>query len=87
MMNMPNRKSEIEDPQSRHAHLFFMDGVGLGGDDPAVNPFVTADLPFLTGLLGEQWFLKDNGRITTDRASGDLDRTQRACTRWRTLWA
>jgi hypothetical protein len=51
-------------------HLFFMDGVGLGGPDPAVNPFVTANLPHLTGLFGEGWYLnKPNGRITTPRAT------------------
>ncbi len=51
-----------------------MDGVGLGGPDPAVNPFVTAVLPHLTNLLGEDWYVQGNdsvanGRITTDRAS------------------
>jgi hypothetical protein len=46
-----------------------MDGVGLGGPDPAVNPFVTASLPHLTGLLGEKWYLKGRGRISTERAS------------------
>ena len=50
-------------------HIFFMDGVGLGNRDPAVNPFVTADMPHLTRLFGEGWYLKDRGRITTDRAS------------------
>ena len=46
-----------------------MDGVGLGGPNPAVNPFVSARLPNLTGLLGEEWFLQQQGRITTERAS------------------
>ena len=51
-----------------------MDGVGLGGPDPDVNPFVTAVLPNLTNLLGKDWFLQGNnpvanGRISTDRAS------------------
>lgn len=46
-----------------------MDGVGLGGSDPAVNPFVTARLPHLNGLLGEGWYLDGRGRITTERAS------------------
>lgn len=32
--------------------LLFADGVGLGSDDAAVNPFVTAKLPVLTGLIG-----------------------------------
>ena len=56
-------------PTSRHVHIFFMDGVGLGNDDPEVNPFVTAVLPHLTQLLGEKWYVQDNGRITTSRAS------------------
>jgi len=30
----------------------FVDGVGLGSADPAVNPLVTARLPILDGLLG-----------------------------------
>ncbi len=61
--------STLQPPVSRHVHLFFMDGVGLGNSDPAVNPFVTAVLPNLTGLLGEDWYLEGNGRITTNRAS------------------
>jgi hypothetical protein len=53
----------------RFVHLFFMDGVGLGGDDPLVNPFVTARMPALTGLLGPGWYLAGRGRITTERLS------------------
>ncbi|WP_420629542.1 hypothetical protein [Candidatus Leptofilum sp.] len=41
----------------RYVHIFFLDGVGLGGDDPTVNPFVTAKLPNLAGLLGDGWYL------------------------------
>ena len=54
---------------NRYVLIFFMDGVGLGADDPAVNPFATADLPHLTALLGEKWYVAGNGRITTSRAS------------------
>ena len=55
---------------TRCVHLFFMDGVGLGSADAAVNPFVTAHLPNLTALLGEGWYLNHPGRvITTPRAS------------------
>lgn len=50
-------------------HLFFMDGVGLGGADPALNPFVTARLPNLAALLGPDWFLAGRSRISTPRAS------------------
>jgi hypothetical protein len=53
------------------AHIFFMDGVGLGGPDPAINPFVAARMPHLTGLLGDDWYLagRGRGRIRTERAS------------------
>jgi 2,3-bisphosphoglycerate-independent phosphoglycerate mutase len=32
--------------------LCFVDGLGLGADDPAVNPLVTANMPALRSLLG-----------------------------------
>lgn len=32
--------------------LLFIDGVGLGNADPAVNPLLRAHLPHLTGLMG-----------------------------------
>jgi len=51
------------------AHIFFMDGVGLGGPDADINPFVTAALPHLSALLGEGWYLAERGPITTSRAS------------------
>jgi 2,3-bisphosphoglycerate-independent phosphoglycerate mutase len=36
--------------------LIFLDGVGLGADDPAVNPFAIADLPALHRLSnGQRW--------------------------------
>jgi hypothetical protein len=50
-------------------HIFFMDGVGLGGGDPAVNPFVSARMPHLAGLLGDGWYLAGRGRIRAERAS------------------
>lgn len=34
--------------------LLFVDGVGLGSDDAAANPFVTASLPTLRGLVGNE---------------------------------
>ena len=54
---------------SRFVHLFFLDGVGLGDDDPTTNPFVTAQLPYLTDLLGEKWYVRGRGRLATSRAS------------------
>ena len=32
--------------------MVFLDGVGIGGRDPRRNPFFSARLPALTGLLG-----------------------------------
>ena len=59
--------------QDRHVLLFFVDGVGMGVDDPEINPFVEADLPALNGLLGENWFLRPDcggpGRISNERIS------------------
>lgn len=36
------------------AFLFFIDGMGLGGDDPAVNPLIAAHMPAFRRLLGGQ---------------------------------
>jgi 2,3-bisphosphoglycerate-independent phosphoglycerate mutase len=35
----------------RSVLIIFLDGVGLGDEDPQVNPFMQADLPFLQSLL------------------------------------
>lgn len=48
--------------------IFFLDGVGVGGPDPAVNPFVTADMPRLEALLGAEWYMA-RARRTSRRAS------------------
>jgi hypothetical protein len=52
-----------------HVLLFFMDGVGLGDADPEVNPFVRADLPHLTELLGAGWYRRGRPPRSTARAS------------------
>lgn len=66
---MKTPKTDPETAVSPHVLIFFMDGVGLGSADPSTNPFVTANLPHLTNLLGESWFLRERGRIITPRAS------------------
>lgn len=55
--------------ENAFVHIFFMDGVGLGQADPDVNPFAAADLPHLTALLGEDWYLAGRGRISAPRAT------------------
>ncbi len=58
---------------TKFAHIFFMDGVGMGNNNPEINPFATAHLPNLTNLLGERWYLSPEnggpGQITTEKAT------------------
>lgn len=69
-MNGITTRLDMSDNESPHyVHIFFMDGVGLGSADPHSNPFATAVLPHLTTLLGENWYTRERGRITTPRAS------------------
>jgi len=51
-----------------HVLLIFLDGVGLGPDDPTRNPFLHARLPILRQLLGGKIPLSGNGTITTEHA-------------------
>lgn len=49
--------------------IVFLDGVGLGEDDPLVNPVAAAHLPVLTGALGGRRLVAGSGRIDAPRAS------------------
>jgi 2,3-bisphosphoglycerate-independent phosphoglycerate mutase len=51
-----------------HVLLIFIDGIGLGDDDPAVNPFASANTPTLHQLSGGARWLRGVGRRETDRA-------------------
>ncbi|MDF1524437.1 MAG: hypothetical protein P1P87_16670 [Trueperaceae bacterium] len=42
--------------------MLFLDGVGLGGDDPEVNPFARARTPHLDALAGGAWTAGFAGR-------------------------
>ncbi len=54
---------------SRGPILFmFLDGIGLGADDPTCNPFAAARMPLLNTLAGGRW-LANGSRRTNDRAS------------------
>ncbi len=52
----------------KHILLIFLDGIGLGDDDPAVNPFAAADLPTLTALTNGKRWLRSSGRQESARA-------------------
>ncbi len=48
--------------------LLFLDGVGLGADDPVSNPFVTANTPTLWALAGGKKWLRDTPRLDSGRS-------------------
>ncbi len=49
--------------------MLFMDGVGLGPDDPAVNPFAAAQMPTLSGLFGGRPLLASSAPYTSNLAT------------------
>lgn len=49
--------------------VVFLDGVGLGSDDPAVNPLATAEMPALIDVLGGVRPLDSAGRSSGKLAS------------------
>lgn len=51
-----------------HVLLLFLDGVGLGDDDPALNPFAAARTPMLDALAGGHHWLRDTPRSESGRA-------------------
>lgn len=49
--------------------FLFMDGVGLGPDDPETNPLAAAEMPHLSGLLDGERLLARAAPLETARAS------------------
>jgi len=49
--------------------FLFLDGVGLGPDDPDINPLARADMPNLARLLGGRRLVADSAPLETPRAS------------------
>ena len=49
--------------------VLFMDGVGLGDDNPEVNPLAQAELPILRSLLDGRRPVRANGRYATRHAT------------------
>jgi len=54
--------------QCRRVLLLFLDGVGLGEDDPAINPLAADTYPTLAKLLGGQRPVAVTGRLSTANA-------------------
>jgi 2,3-bisphosphoglycerate-independent phosphoglycerate mutase len=53
----------------KHVLLIFLDGIGLGKDDPTINPFAAANVPTLLGLANGHRWLASTGVQTSSRAS------------------
>jgi hypothetical protein len=52
-----------------HILMIFLDGVGLGADDPVHNPLAAAHLPTLSALANGQRWLASTGRQESERAT------------------
>ena len=48
---------------ARSVLKLFLDGIGLGSNDPSVNPFLRARMPNLVALLGGRSLVLDGGRL------------------------
>jgi hypothetical protein len=53
----------------RRILFIFIDGIGLGENDPAINPFAVADTPTLFQLANGKRWLKDTGLQISERAA------------------
>jgi 2,3-bisphosphoglycerate-independent phosphoglycerate mutase len=51
-----------------HILMLFLDGIGLGADDPTVNPFSVANMPTLLKLSNGKRWLRGIGRQESQRA-------------------
>jgi 2,3-bisphosphoglycerate-independent phosphoglycerate mutase len=49
--------------------FLFLDGIGLGENDPAVNPFARAKMPNLNALLNGRSLLKDDASFVGEKAT------------------
>jgi hypothetical protein len=52
-----------------HILFLFLDGVGLGVDDPTINPLVRAEMPNLRALLGGNPLIAASAPLETERAT------------------
>jgi predicted AlkP superfamily pyrophosphatase or phosphodiesterase len=49
--------------------FIFLDGIGLGGKDPAINPLSRAKMPHLNALLDGRSLIKDSAPFVGDQAT------------------
>ncbi len=51
-----------------HILTLFLDGIGLGDNNPEINPFAVADMPTIHELTNGKRWLRDTGRQESERA-------------------
>ena len=51
-----------------HILMIFLDGIGLGTDNPSSNPFSVAQTPTLLKLTNNRRWLANTGRQSSERA-------------------
>ena len=61
----PSQSSEL----NMRVLFIFLDGIGLGENDPAINPFVRVEMPHLRKLLGGSTFLYEAAPCESKRAT------------------
>lgn len=49
--------------------FLFLDGIGLGEDNPETNPFVRANMPFLESMLGNKKLIKNSVPIENEQVT------------------
>ena len=49
--------------------FLFLDGIGLGENEPEKNPFARANMPYLESLLGGQTLIRESAPFEGERAS------------------
>ncbi|MBK9208029.1 MAG: hypothetical protein IPL71_06900 [Anaerolineales bacterium] len=49
--------------------FLFLDGIGLGDDDPKKNPFARANMPYLQSLLGGQTLIRTSAPYEGERVT------------------
>src|SRR5258707_10277519 len=52
-----------------HILFLFLDGIGLGENDPEKNPFARAKTPYLQSLLGNQLLVRETAPYEGKRVS------------------
>jgi hypothetical protein len=49
--------------------FLFLDGIGLGDNNPEINPFARVDMPYLQSLLGGRTLVRENAPFEGDLAT------------------